>query len=66
MMLPLIINSYNLVNFHQNLVKLILNLNYFILTIAFLSQELFFYFFFLPFLEKSDFSAFVDLEKFQP
>ena len=62
MMLPLIINSYNLVNFHQNLVKLILNWR---ITLCLSFLGIIFLFFFPFFLEKSDFSAFVDLEKFQ-
>ena len=61
MMLPLIINSYNLVTFHQNLMKLVSNWR--------TSPRLSFpgnIFQFFPFLfEISDLSGLVDLEKIQ-
>ena len=38
MMLPLIINSYNLVSFHQNIMTLVLNER---IANAFLSQKIF-------------------------
>ena len=60
MMFPLIINSYILVSFHQNLLKFVLIEEK---SIAFLSQNIFSHFF----VENSDFTAFVDLtKKFQP
>ena len=61
MMLPLIINSYNLVSFHQNLMKLVLNwrISH---CLSFPGNNFLIFFF----LEKSDFSVLKDLEKFQP
>ena len=63
MMLPLIINSYNVVSFHQNSIKLV--------SIHRISQYICFprnisFILILFFLENSDLSALVDLEKFQP
>ena len=62
MMLPLIKNSYNLVSFHQNLMKLVLNFKN--ESLPFFPRKHYPNFFIL--LEKSYFSALVDLKNFSP
>ena len=56
MMLPVIVNSYNLARFHQNLLENKLLLFF---------PRKYFHYFFHNFCGKPDFIVLVDLEKFQ-